>query len=68
MSTSYKDEIVLLELEYQLDAQKNALKRVEIEQLRAKQKIEDYDITLQSLLVEIEKTKERLRVLKGGEK
>ena len=68
MSTSYSNEIAILEAEYQLEAQKNSLKRVEIECLRAKQKIELYDETKQSLYTEIEKTEEKLKSLKGGDK
>lgn len=67
MSTSYNDKIAILEIEYQLDAQRIALKRVELECLRMKQKIEEYDITRQSLLTEIKKSESRLSELKGGE-
>ena len=66
MSTNYNNQIAILEVEYQLDAQKSALTKVELECLRMKQKIEDYDATRQSLQIEIKKSQERLVELKKG--
>lgn len=68
MSTNYNDQIAELELVYQLDAQKSALTKVELECLRLKQKIENYDETRQSLINEISITEEKLKDLKGGGK
>jgi phage shock protein A len=68
MSTNYNDQIAELELVYQLDAQKSALTKVELECLRMKQKIEDYDTTRQSLIKEIAITEDKLKALKGGGK
>jgi len=56
MSTSYDVEILKMEAKYKLEAQQSALTRVELECLRLKKKLEEYDITRQSLLSEIEKT------------
>jgi len=68
MSTKYDDEIKDLELKYRLEGQKNALTRVELECLRLKQKLENYEDTRISLHNEIKVTEDEILALKGGEK
>lgn len=67
MSTSYDSEITRLELKCQLEAQKSALTRVDLECLRMKKKIDDYDATRQSLTKEIKITEDKISALKGGD-
>jgi len=67
MSMNYDTEIKQMEAKYTLESQQNALTRVELECLRLKKKLEDYDQTRQSILAEIQKTTQRLEDAKGGE-
>jgi hypothetical protein len=68
MPTNYSGQIQILELQYTLEAQKNALTKVELECLRLKQKIEEYDATRASLTDQVKITEEKLTALKGGGK
>jgi hypothetical protein len=63
MSTNYDSDIRKLELQYQLEGQRNAMTRVELECLRLKQKLETYDETRISLQNEISITEEKIAQL-----
>jgi hypothetical protein len=67
MSTNYDDEIRLAEAEYQLDAQQSAIKRIDLDILKMKRKMETYEETKVDLRNEIEKSKEVISKLKKGE-
>jgi len=66
MSTNYDHDIKVAEAEYQLDAQKSAIKRVELEMLKMERKKEEYLQTIQDLEGEIVKSKQRVKDLKEG--
>lgn len=68
MSTNYDDEIIALELQCKLEAQKNAITKVNLESLRLRKKLEDYEATKISLNEEIQKTEAEIETLKGGGK
>ena len=67
MSTKYDAEIQEMELRYKLEGQKNALTRVDLECLRLRKKLDDYDETKVSLTTEIAKTEQEITALRGGE-
>ena len=63
MSIDYSSEIKKKEAEGMLYGQQNAMMNCETEILRCKQKIDKYTETIDTLKTEIEKTKEKLRIL-----
>ena len=68
MPTSYDEQIKTMEIQYTLEAQKSALLKVDLECLRLKQKIEEYETTRTSLNEQIKISEEKLLAMKGGGK
>ena len=67
MGTSYDNLIRIAEAESKLGGQQLTAKRIGIEIMKYKRKIEDYENNLKGLNTEIEKSKKDLEDLKGGE-
>jgi len=63
MSTSYNHKIRIAEKEYQLLSQQNMIKKVELEEMRLKQKLVDYVQTKEDLAEAIEVTKSEIKQL-----
>ena len=66
MSTNYNEEIKIAEKEYQLLSQQNMVKKVELESMRLKLKLEEYEKTGKDLLDAIEVTKKEVKQMKEG--
>ncbi|MCK5295264.1 MAG: hypothetical protein KAJ75_00110 [Alphaproteobacteria bacterium] len=67
MGTSYDAKIKVAEAESKLGGQQLTAKRIGIEIMKYKRKIEDYESNLKGLNAEIEISKQELEKLRGGE-
>jgi peptidoglycan hydrolase CwlO-like protein len=67
MGTSYNEQIRLAEAESKVQGQLHAVKRIEIEIMKHKRKIQDYEKNIEGLQIEIKKSQADLDKVKGGE-